>query len=279
MAIPTTPTWTATISAAMVSAGRLNVSFTEVSNMSARGAQDVKTELWAASRYDALLATETVVLVSTGTSAFALPPDYDHETAITIFDSTLRDRAQSGTATSLTMSADDPASDGDYIGAYIFLLANTGSGQYNQITQNISATKVLSLTHAWATTPDSTTDYLVAQWSWALTRYGDKLPIALKYRPSTYRIVGQALTLYPPPDRLYPCLLTYSPNLTMVDETRAIFLAWLKQRVALVKQGVKVQTMLVNDDDRYPAELQKWESMKLSYGAQNPIYGQVARSR
>ena len=93
MAIPSTPTWTATISAAMISAGRLNVSFTEVSNMAARGAQDIKTELWDASRTDLFLATETVVLVTTGTCAFTTPPDFDHEGTLTAFDGNPRDRA------------------------------------------------------------------------------------------------------------------------------------------------------------------------------------------
>ena len=281
MAIPSTPTWTATISSAMISAGRYNVSFTEVSNMAARGAQEVKTELWEASRTDLLLATETLVLVATGTSAFALPPDFDHELTFTVFDggSGLRDRAQTGNPQSLTLSSADTASDGTYAGYYVFLLAGTGAGQYNQISYNTSATKIASVTAAWSTQPDSTTDYLIAQWSWTLTRFGDRLPIELRYRPNVYRLIGQSLSLQPPPDKLYPVLMQYAPNLTMIDETSLIFTTWLKRYWGLVKQGIKVQTFLLYDDDRYEAELQKWEQMKLRYGAQNPTYGQAERSR
>lgn len=281
MAIPSTPTWTATISAAMISAGRLTVSFTEVSNMSVRGAQDVKTELWAASRYDALLATETLVLVTTGTSAFAVPPDFDHEGTLTIFDGSggARDRAQTGNNQAITLSANDGASDGDYNGRFLFLLAGTGLGQYNQVTFNTNSTKVVSLTHAWATNPDSTTDYLIAQTSKLLTRYGDMIPVATSYRPSVYRVVAETLTVYPPPDKIYPIIMQYAPNLTMIDETSASFIAWLKQRVALVKQGIKVQTLLLYDDDRYLAQLAIWEQMKVQYGAQNPIYSRVERNR
>jgi hypothetical protein len=281
MAIPSTPTWTATISAAMISAGRLNVSSTEVSNMASRGAQDVKTELWSASRFDTLLATETLVLVSTGTSAFTLPPDFDHEGTLSIFDGGggLRNRAQAGNTQALTLAANDGASDGDYVGAYVFLLAGLGAGQYNQVTFNTASTKVLSLTHAWATTPDSTTDYLIAQSSWELTRYGDKVPVTHPTRPSVYRLVGQTLTLYPAPDQVYPLVMVYSPNLTMIDETSAIFITWLKRRMALVKQGIKVQTMLLYDDERYPQQLAIWEAMKAAYGAQNPTYSHMERSR
>ena len=78
---------------------------------------------------------------------------------------------------------------------------------------------------------------------------------------------------------IYPIVLTYSPNLTMLDETGVPFVKWLKERMALVKQGIKVQTMLLFDDDRYQFELKRWEQMKSQYGAQNPTYGQVERSR
>ena len=281
MAIPSTPTWTSTISAAMISAGQLNVSFTQVSNMAARGAQDVKTELWAASRVDQLLATETLVLVTTGTSAFAVPTDFDHEGTLTVFDAPgeTRDRAQAGNNQAITLSSSDGAADDDYQGRFVFLLAGTGSGQWNQITNNRNSTKVVSLTHAWSTNPDSTTDYLIAQSSWVLTRYGDQVPVMSRYRPNVYRLVGATMTLYPPPDKIYPIVMVYSPNLTMVDETSAIFVKWLKERMALIKQGIKVQTMLLFDDDRYQFELQRWEQMKSQYGAQNPTYGQMERSR
>jgi hypothetical protein len=281
MAIPSTPTWTASISAAMVTAGRLNVSFAEVSNMAARGAQDVKTELWAASRYDVLLTTETVVLVTTGTSAFTTPPDFDHEQTLTVYwgGEGLRDRAQAGNNQAITLSANDGAADAAYNGYYIFLLAGTGRGQYNQITFNTESTKVVSVTHAWATNPDSTTDYLIGQLSYELTRAGDRVPPSVPSVPRVYRITGNGMSVEPPPDKIYPIVMVYSPNLTMIDETSTIFVKWLKERMALVKQGIKVQTMALFDDDRYQFELARWEQMKAQYGGQNPTYGRVARSR
>ncbi len=281
MAIPSTPTWTATISAAMITAGRYNVSYTDVANMAARGAQDVKTELWAASRYDVLLTTETVVLVTTGTSAFTVPPDFDHEQTLVVYHDGegLRDRAQAGNNQAITLASADGAADGDYKGYYVFLLAGTGSGQYNQITDNLNATKVVSLTHAWSTNPDSTTDYLIGQFSRELTRYGDRVPPTVPTIPSVYRITGYTLDVWPPPDHIYPIVVTYSPNLTMIDETSTPFIKWLKERVSLIKQGIRVQTMMLFDDDRYVAELARWEVMKAQYGAQNPTYGTCARHR
>ena len=281
MAIPSTPTWTATISASMLTAGRLNVSFAEVSNMAARGAQDVKTELWEASRYDVLLTTETVVLVTTGTSAFTVPPDFDHEQALVVYfaGEGLRDRAQAGNNQAITLASADGAADAAYNGYYLFLVAGTGSGQYNQITFNTNATKVASLTHAWITNPDSTTDYLIGQFSYELTRAGDRVAPTVPTIPKLYRISGYTVSVWPPPDHIYPIVLTYSPNLTMLDETGTPFVKWLKERMSLIKQGIRVQTMLLFDDDRYPQQLQIWEQMKQRYGAQNPTYGQVERHR
>lgn len=278
MAIPSTPTYTSTISAAMISAGQLNVSSTQVLNMLARGGQDIKTELWEASRADLLLATTTIVLVTTGSSVFTVPPDYDHEYTLTVFDGSVRDRAAGGTSASITLSANDTASDGAYAGRTVFTLAGTGSGQSAQITNYISATKVASVTQTW-NTPDTTTDYLIAQWDRALVRTGDTPPQMVARMPYWYQITGPNLWVWPAPDKIYPIVMQYAPNLTMIDEVSSIFVQWLKQRMALVKQGIKVQTMALYDDDRYEAELQRWEAMKMRYGAQNPTYGHAERHR
>jgi hypothetical protein len=280
MAIPSTPTWTATISAAMISAGRLNVSFNEVNLMSQRGAQDIKTELWSSSRTDLLLQTETVVLVTTGSSVFTVPPDFDSEVTLNVYYGYdgLRSQAQAGNTQSITLAASDGAADDAYNGYYVFTLSGTNSGQYRQITAYRSATKVASLSSTW-NAPDATTNYLVANLDRELTRAGDVLPVTIPGIPRQYRVTGPTVTVWPAPDKIYPIVMVYQPNLTMIDETSDIFLRWLKQRMSLVKQGIKVMTMALYDDDRYQQELQRWEQMKGAYGAQNPTYSQVLGHR
>lgn len=266
----------------MISAGRFTVSAAEVSNMSARGAQDVLAELWSASRYDAYLATETVVLVATGTTVLPLPLDFDHEQTLTVYNAagTARDRAQAGNNQAITLASADTSGDGAYVGKFLFLLAGTGAGQYNEVTDYTGATKIASLTHAWSTNPDSTSDYLVANFLQTLRRWpGDAVPITAPNIPAVYRIAGYTLTTYPPADHVYPVIMKYSPNLTMIDNTSLPFVTWLKRRLALVKQGIKVQTMLPYDDDRYTTELARWEQMKLQYGGSNATYGLVQRNR
>lgn len=277
MAVPSDPTWTSLVSAAMIESGRFNVSFTEVSNMATRGGQDVKTELWAASRFDALLASETVVVVTTGSSVFSLPADFDHEQNLRVYygDGTYRGRAQTGNTSSITLQSTDASSDGTYNGLYIFTLANTGSSQYRQISQFTETTNIASVTSAWGTTPDSTTDYLIGARSYCLERQEDCPPVYSAWTPKYYRIVGNVLTVWPPPDKVYPILMVYSPNLTRIDETSTLFVKWIRERVSLIKQGIKVKTMALYDDDRYPAELMRWEQMKAQYGAQNPTYTRI----
>ncbi len=264
----------------MIEACQRNVSFAQVLAMSQQGAQQIKTELWSASRTDLLLQTETVVLVTTGSSVFTLPPDFDNESSLRAYYGYdgLRGRAQTGNTQSITLRSDDGAADSAYNGYYVFTLAGTNSGQYRQITAYTSSTKIASLTSTW-NAPDSTTDYLIGQFERGLTRAGDVLPVTIPNIPQVYRITGNALTVWPPPDKIYPIVMVYQPNLTMIDETSDIFVRWLKQRVGLLRQGIKVMTMALSDDDRYPQELQRWENMKGGYSAQNPTYARTEGHR
>ena len=150
--------------------------------------------------------------------------------------------------------------------------------QKGQVTNYVSATKVASVTQTWLA-PDNTTDYMIALGDRALVRIGDTPPQNVSGKPKWYQITGASVWIWPPPDQIYPIVMQYAPNLTMIDEVSNIFVQWLKQRVALIKQGIKVQTMFLYDDDRYEQELQRWEQMKARYAAQNPTYGRAERHR
>ena len=279
MPVAATPSFTATISAAMQEAGRLNVSFSEVSSMSARGAQDVKTDLWFTSRYDLLLATETMVVVTTGNSVYTLPAEFDHEYSLRVYYGDVRGRAQSGTGQQITLASADTSADDAYIGWYAFTLAGTGSGQWNQIADFTGDTDIASLTAVW-TTPDSTTDYLIGSLWHGLIR--DDRPFVSYARwgsPQRYRITGNSLTVWPPPDKVYPIVMAWGPNLTRLDDTSTIFLKWLRERRSLFVQGIKVKTMALFDDDRYERELNIYERMKMQYAATNSVLDQTDGSR
>ena len=241
--------------------------------MATRGGQDVKTELWQASRFDALLQTETYIVVSTGTSVVTIPTDFDHENTLTIYYGSARGRLQAAQTNAVTIDSNDGAGDQGYNGYYFFTLTNVGSGQYCQINQYTGTTKVASLTQSFGgTTPNSTTDYLIGLYSQHMVRTNDHFQPHQAWLPRLYSIVGYTLRIWPPPDIMYAILMDYSPNVTRIDEQSDVFVKWLRERSTLVKQGIKVKTMQLFDDDRYPAELQRWEQMKQAYGAQNPTY-------
>lgn len=274
MATATTPTWTSTISAAMIEAGRYNVSFSNVSDMEARGAQDVLTEIWEASGAHLLLTTQTLVLMATGDSTFTLPQEFDHEVSLRVFYGGSRYRAQTGTNQQITLADADTSSDDAYNGRYVFLLDGTGENQWNQITRYTGATRIASLSWQW-TTPSSDTDYHIPELWWDLERNDQGFAYRPAYTPSKYQIVGRTLTTWPPADKMYPIILTWRPNLTLLDVTATLFIQWLRFNRSLVVQGIKVKTMALHDDDRYQGESQKWELMKQRYGGRNVTYTQT----
>lgn len=282
MAVPSTPTWTATISAAMIAAGQYNVSFAQVAAMAVAGAQDVKTELWSASRNDIFLESGVTFIATTGSSVLVPPNDFDNEKSLMVYDGSVRDRAQGGSLTSITLSANDNSSDGSYVGKFVFQLTGPGSPGFDQITNYVNATKVASLTGVWdwPASPTAATDYLIVSTAQEMMVVNDSFPVGVSQKPTRYQVTNNNfIAVFPPPDRVYPIVMRYSPNLTMLDETTSTFLIWLKQRMALIKQGIKVQTMFLYNDDRYETELARWEQMKAQYGSQNPIYGQIQRHR
>jgi hypothetical protein len=67
--------------------------------------------------------------------------------------------ADAGTADSITLALGASATDGAYVGMPIVTTAGTGSGQTRVISAYDGATLVATVTPAWDTTPDATTEY------------------------------------------------------------------------------------------------------------------------
>jgi hypothetical protein len=69
--------------------------------------------------------------------------------------------AQTGTSTSITLVASDNNTNGSLVGREICILAGTGKGQCRYISAYNSSTKVASVSEAWTTTPDNTSQYFI----------------------------------------------------------------------------------------------------------------------
>lgn len=77
--------------------------------------------------------------------------------------------AQAGAVNTLTLSSTASASDSTYVGQVVTIMGGTGVGQSRVIQSYVGSTKVATLDQVWATTPDSTSVYLVMSFgrSWA----------------------------------------------------------------------------------------------------------------
>jgi hypothetical protein len=69
--------------------------------------------------------------------------------------------AQAGAANTITLAVGASAVDGTYVPLRIRITSGTGVGQTRVITGYVGATKVATVTPAWTTPPDATSDYSI----------------------------------------------------------------------------------------------------------------------
>lgn len=273
MAIPSDPTSTTTVTYAMKEAGRYTVSTAEVAAMIAGGFQIVKTELWDANRHDDLTATETMVVLASGTSTLTLPADFDHEQELRFYwaNDEWRGVILASYSTAVQLPATITAGDEELTGQYVFCVGGSMTQQYRQISAYSGSTGWATVSSAFAGTLTADTSVQVGYFNYVLVNQNETIHrYPVKFRPAWYEVVNQnTLRVWPPPDKDYPLLLKYIPNLTRLDETGTTFVKHLRERAALWVQGVKVRTMARYDDDRYTTEKQIYDGMLARYAGNN----------
>ena len=237
--------------------------------------ESVKTQLWSASTNDRLLDTTTVLLTAGGSRRLggALPSDFDHETTLRAYDGSnengYRGTFQAATVNAVQLASNFSAGATSSLGQYIFTLSGTGRAQVQSIATYNDTTKWATLDASWTTTPSATTTYVVAQRYWYLDKHDFELGLHANGRPTRYRMIGTTTEVEPPSDVIYPVMLFYGSNLTRLSDNGYLLVRHFRERYAYWLQGLKVEVMGQFDSDRYPQELQRWEAMKLNYGAKN----------
>lgn len=118
------------------------------------------------------LHTTRIAIGTINRSRYALPADFDHELSVEILDGYHTDTATAGSATSVTLAADEDAAVADVEGYYILMTAGASKGQYRQVTDYNSTTKVATVAVAWdsSKTPVSGDTYLVVNETWAVEK-------------------------------------------------------------------------------------------------------------
>lgn len=291
MAIPSNPSVTSICTAALKQAGMPSPTDAQVTELAEDGFQSVKTQLWLHNPTDHLLETRYYLLLQAGKGYLTTPADLDAALYIDVYSGPedYAGTAQAGTSTTITLASTFAAEESAIQGLFIFITGGTGVGQHRQILNLNTTTKELTVNAVWLTKPDSTTTYLIAPEMKRLIRDDEangscqQLMPNIGY-PKYYTVTSvapptgslPAYRIFPAPDHnRYACVMTYRPNLTLLDETGTLFVKHLRERRTLWIQGTKVEAMQRYDDDRYMQALQIWEIMLKKYASHNYTMTQV----
>lgn len=285
MAVSANPTVTTICTAALKQGGIPSPTTEQITELAEDGLQNVKTQLWLACPTDHILESRFYVLMEAGEGYLSTPADLDHELYVDVYSGP-EDYAgtiQTADGASTTLDADLSAEETALQGQFIFLTGGTGVGQHRQIIAWDNDTKIATVNTGWLTTPSSDTTYLIATQMRRLIRDDEANQSLSQLQPSigypryyTRTAVAPpignnpAYRVFPAPDHdRYACVMTYTPNLTLLDESSTLFIKHLRERRALWVQGLKVEVMQRYDDERYPLAFQVWQAMLKQYGTHN----------
>lgn len=285
MAVASNPDVTSICTAALKQAGIPSPTTAQVTELAGDGFQTVKTDLWLHNPTDHLLETRYYLLMQAGKGYLVTPSDLDAALYVDVYSGPedYAGTATAGSSTTMTLAASFSSEETAVQGLFVFLTAGTGVGQHRQIVNYDNTTKILTPNASWLTPPDNTTEYLITTDMKRLVRddeanwFSKQLLPNIGY-PKFYTVTSvappsgslPAFRVFPAPDHdRYACVMTYRPNLTLLDETGTLFVKHLRERRSLWIQGTKVQAMQRYDDDRYSQALQIWEMMLKKYATHN----------
>lgn len=244
---------------------------------------EIKNDVW----FDdggshAILETDALMLLTEGTHIYTLPSDFDAPKSFNVLDGDIRDTAQGGAGSTITLASTDSSESAGRIGKEIVLISGTGSGQKRQITGFDSSTKVATVDSAWSTNPNSTTGYLIVTQYHPLNIVDDATFNHVtsrtdRERPEMGIIHNGKLYLQLVPDKTYPMWYQYWVNIMKVDtaDTDTTHQDMLQMWRSLFTQGFYVKTLQNEDDDRYIPEFTVYRDMISRITHRTQMMGQV----
>jgi hypothetical protein len=291
MAIPSNPSVSDIVTEGLKRGGRVNPSAGDITNGTTHQFQEVKADIYLKAPQHHTLLTQSIAATTNGISRYSRPAACEAMRSIQLIDAPTegdwRGTAQTGGASSITLSASFSADENNVIGRFVFITSGTGSGQFGQITAYNNSTKVATLETAWATldstwvSPNSTSVYLVEGsraklWDSSKPTEWDTLVTPFtRGTPTRATTVGTQVWLNYTPDRVYVLLYDYWQALDRLDEALTPFLNHLRKFRNIWIQGIAVKTMQRYDEDRYQLELGVYERMLDMYGSVASNVGQV----
>lgn len=283
MASPANPTLASIVTEGLIQANESNPSTAITTRYQTEVMEQLKNEVWKACRQPKIMQTFAYGVLTPGQSRYSCPSDFSSDMSASILWGSVKGTAQSGTPTTIILANGSTQALSDVLGKEILIISGTGIGSASQITglSNNSGTITLTVTPGFASTPDSTSGYMIIDQSWPL-KFDHIAEFYRKSRPSSldrpryaYPIGDEdfdefILDVAPDSTNTYGIKMFYYGNLMKTDLNSALmsrlYLEWRNFWI----QGIKAKHLMLNDDTRGPQEFNLWmaEVQKLVVTAQ-----------
>jgi hypothetical protein len=258
MAVPTVPTVTSILTESFRRCGVPSPTVAQLTRAEDEWFEEVKQELGMEKRWHNY--EETMVLIPQAyAQVYAIPSPLDRIFSVSFF-SGVTGTATAGGATSITLAAG-----GDVLGRKIFLTGGTGAGQCNRILSLGGLVATVAAT--WATTPDSSTTYMIATYEFPVSGPHVGLPrtgIAPTNIITRWEQFEHQLVVYPVPNAsTYALELRGMVDISLVDRTDARLTRILREMRPALIAGVMVRIKEDQQDEDLPLYRQRYEQITL----------------
>lgn len=212
----------------------------------------------------------SVAIGTIGQRRYALPSDFSEEINVSILDWTHTDTSQSGSSNTITLAADEDATEEDVVGNFIVPADGNAIREYKQVTAYNTTTKIATIVGSWDSNP-STDTYRVIDNQDSINEVGssdiDEIENGgfVTGKPSQFAKFADELIFDKPFDKDYPIRCRYYANIYKLDLAESstaliskIYLNWYP----VLSQGV-LERALPPGSREHSSANKKYESLKL----------------
>jgi hypothetical protein len=294
MSSPSNPTLASIVAEGLFQANESHPDASTILRYQNEVMEQLKNEIWKACRQPKIMQTFAYGVLVPGQSRYSCPADFSSDMSASILWGSVQGTAQGGSSTTLILEASATQALSDVLGKEILIVGGTGIASASQIIglSNNSGTITVTVTPAFASTPDATSKYMIIDQMWPIkfdhiSEYYRKSRPASLDRPRYAYPIGDEdydeFILDVPPDstNTYGIKMFYYGNLMKTDLNSnlmsRLYLEWRNFWI----QGIKAKHLMLNDDTRGPGEWNAWmqEVQKLvvtaTYGTDLHEFAQV----
>lgn len=263
MAAPTAPTLTSITTEALKRAGYSTPTATQLTNAQDELLEEVKNDIWFLAKKLKPLQTSSVMVTVNGQGRYSYPTDFSSDLSLTVLDGTITGTAQAGSASSITLAANETAGELDLLGKRCLIISGTGKNSISQCTAYNSSTKVATVVPDFNTTPSSDSVYLWISQEYPLEQAPvweyDRLQTPMvRGLPTHFSPIGDAdygeVILYPVPYKddgtLYGMEARYYANLMTLDKAGTLMATLYQRWRNIFTEGVYAKQLQKDDDNR-----------------------------